>query len=271
MSAFHAAQTLQNHNPPLPFTPKAIIDRLRLRATNGADYVQLQATKALARILGLYDQTKPLAERLRDPQAEPDGARAAGRRPGSTCSAKKTSPTTMTTTPNPPTGGPPGPQAAAHSFFPAAAPAPTQPRSGPPCPTPGPLPGLEQPAVPHADPSLLRRRRTEKGPRSATISPPRSRHDRNPTMSRTSPERQRERSDWFERGRIDRPGAQRARRRVGSSQDAGAGLGDGAGERRFLRHGLTARGRRSRCPSAPPRSRRSSNWPQRTSPAAGSP
>ena len=72
MSAFHAAQTVQNHNPPLPFTPKAIIDRLRLRATNGADYVQLQATKALARILGLYDQTKPLAERLRDPQAEPD-------------------------------------------------------------------------------------------------------------------------------------------------------------------------------------------------------
>ena len=68
-----ACTIAQHHNPPLPFTPKAVIDRLRFRATNGAAYVQLQATKALARILGLYDQTKPLAERLRDPgtAAEP--------------------------------------------------------------------------------------------------------------------------------------------------------------------------------------------------------
>ena len=65
-----AVTIAQHHNPPLPFTPKAVIDRLRLRATNGADYVQLQATKALARILGLYDQTKSLAERLRDPHSE---------------------------------------------------------------------------------------------------------------------------------------------------------------------------------------------------------
>ena len=70
-----ACTIVQRHNPPLPFTPAAVIDRLRFRATNGAAYVQLQATNALARILGLYDQTKPLSERLRDPvttaEAEP--------------------------------------------------------------------------------------------------------------------------------------------------------------------------------------------------------
>lgn len=78
-----ACTIAQPHNPPLPFTPKAVIDRLRLHATNGAAYVQLQATKALARILGLYDQSKPLAERLRDPQsdAEAPALPEGGRRP----------------------------------------------------------------------------------------------------------------------------------------------------------------------------------------------
>ena len=69
MSTFQAAASL---NPPLPCTPRAVLDRLRHHATNGAAYVQLQASKALARILGLYDQTKPLSERLRDPQTEPE-------------------------------------------------------------------------------------------------------------------------------------------------------------------------------------------------------
>ena len=80
MSTFQATAQV---NPPLPFTPRAIIDRLRHHATNGAAYIQLQATKSLARILGLYDQTTPLSERLRDPQTEPEQPALAegGRRP----------------------------------------------------------------------------------------------------------------------------------------------------------------------------------------------
>ena len=45
-------------NPPLPYTKKAIIDRLRHQATNGPAYVQLGATKTLARFIGLYEDAK---------------------------------------------------------------------------------------------------------------------------------------------------------------------------------------------------------------------
>ena len=45
-------------NPPLPYTKKAIIDRLRHQATNGPAYVQLGATKTLARLIGLYEDAK---------------------------------------------------------------------------------------------------------------------------------------------------------------------------------------------------------------------
>ena len=45
-------------NPPLPYTKTAIRDHLRHHATNGPAYVQIQATKALARIIGLYDEAK---------------------------------------------------------------------------------------------------------------------------------------------------------------------------------------------------------------------
>ena len=45
-------------NPPLPYTKKAIIDHLRHQATNGPAYVQLGATKTLARFIGLYEDAK---------------------------------------------------------------------------------------------------------------------------------------------------------------------------------------------------------------------
>ena len=78
-----AATIAHSVNPPLPLTPRAIVDRFRHHATNGAAHIQLQATKALARILGLYDQTKSLTERLRDPQteAEPTALPEGGRQP----------------------------------------------------------------------------------------------------------------------------------------------------------------------------------------------
>ena len=53
-----AATIAQPHNPPLPFTKDAIINRLRHQATNGPAYVQHSATKALARLKGLYDEAR---------------------------------------------------------------------------------------------------------------------------------------------------------------------------------------------------------------------
>ena len=57
-------------NPPLPFTPRAVIDRFRFLANNAPYYVQIQATNALARILGLNDTKVPLYQRLADPLTE---------------------------------------------------------------------------------------------------------------------------------------------------------------------------------------------------------
>ena len=45
-------------NAPLPFTKEAIVGHLQHHATNGPAYVQIQATKALARMLGLFDHAK---------------------------------------------------------------------------------------------------------------------------------------------------------------------------------------------------------------------
>ena len=53
-----AATIAQPHNPPLPFTKDAIINRLRHQATNGPAYVQHSATKTLARLKGLYDEAR---------------------------------------------------------------------------------------------------------------------------------------------------------------------------------------------------------------------
>ena len=49
-------------NAPLPFTREAIVGHLQHHATNGPAYVQIQATKALARMLGLFDHAKQTAQ-----------------------------------------------------------------------------------------------------------------------------------------------------------------------------------------------------------------
>ena len=49
-------------NPPLPYTKDAIRDHLRHHATNGPAYVQIQATKALARMIGLFEDAKQAAK-----------------------------------------------------------------------------------------------------------------------------------------------------------------------------------------------------------------
>ena len=49
---------MSNPNPPLPYTRDAIIGHLQQHATNGPAYVQIQATTALARIMGLFSEAK---------------------------------------------------------------------------------------------------------------------------------------------------------------------------------------------------------------------
>ena len=58
MSALNATNAIRNTNPPLEFSKKAIREHLQFHATNGPAYVQIQATKALARMIGLYDDAK---------------------------------------------------------------------------------------------------------------------------------------------------------------------------------------------------------------------
>ena len=48
-------------NPPLPFTKDAIIGNFQIHATNGPAYVQLQATRALARLKGMYEEARLMA------------------------------------------------------------------------------------------------------------------------------------------------------------------------------------------------------------------
>ena len=50
--------TTGHFNPPLSVNKTAIINHLAHHATNGPAYVQLNATKALARLTGLYDQAR---------------------------------------------------------------------------------------------------------------------------------------------------------------------------------------------------------------------
>ncbi len=45
-------------NPPLPLRKDAILNHLAHHATNGPAYVQLGATKALARLTGLYAEAR---------------------------------------------------------------------------------------------------------------------------------------------------------------------------------------------------------------------
>ncbi|MDE2893111.1 MAG: hypothetical protein OXN86_11470 [Chloroflexota bacterium] len=48
----------QQVNPPLPLRKDAILNHLAHHATNGPAYVQLGATKALARLTGLYAEAR---------------------------------------------------------------------------------------------------------------------------------------------------------------------------------------------------------------------
>ena len=56
-------------NPPLPFTKDAIIGNFQIHATNGPAYVQLQATRALARLKGMYEEARLLAREAFKTQA----------------------------------------------------------------------------------------------------------------------------------------------------------------------------------------------------------
>ena len=58
MSTITAANTIQRSNPPLEYSKKAIREHLQHHATNGPAYVQIQATNALARMIGLYEDAK---------------------------------------------------------------------------------------------------------------------------------------------------------------------------------------------------------------------
>ncbi|MCY3921114.1 MAG: hypothetical protein OXG27_01795 [Chloroflexi bacterium] len=49
---------VQQVNPPLPLRKDAILNHLAHHATNGPAYVQLGATKALARLTGLYAEAR---------------------------------------------------------------------------------------------------------------------------------------------------------------------------------------------------------------------
>ena len=61
MSGLNAANAIQKTNPPLEFSKKAIREHLQFHATNGPAYVQIQATKALARMIGLYEDARLIA------------------------------------------------------------------------------------------------------------------------------------------------------------------------------------------------------------------
>ena len=65
MSISNQAMT-STANPPLAYTKEAIRGHLQHHATNGPAYVQIQATKALARMIGLYDEAKDAAGRTKD-------------------------------------------------------------------------------------------------------------------------------------------------------------------------------------------------------------
>ena len=54
----------QDRNPPLSLAPKAILSQLQHFATNGPQYVQFQATRSLARIVGLFDRTSDAIREL---------------------------------------------------------------------------------------------------------------------------------------------------------------------------------------------------------------
>ena len=68
--------TTPSSNPPLALNPRAILKQLQHFATNGPAYVQFQATRSLARIVGLFDRTSDAIRELgfgpSDDQTEPE-------------------------------------------------------------------------------------------------------------------------------------------------------------------------------------------------------
>ncbi|MDE2989277.1 MAG: hypothetical protein OXT70_14695 [Chloroflexota bacterium] len=57
-------RTTPSHNPPLALNPRAILSQLQHFATNGPQYVQFQATRSLARIVGLFDRASDAIREL---------------------------------------------------------------------------------------------------------------------------------------------------------------------------------------------------------------
>ncbi len=67
------ARSRPQHNPPLSLKAGAIVGRLQHFATNGPAYIQFQATRSLARIVGLFDKASDALRELglsRDNQQE---------------------------------------------------------------------------------------------------------------------------------------------------------------------------------------------------------
>ena len=63
------AKTAKTGNQPLPYTKQAIKDHLAYQATHGPAYVQFQATNAMARIMGLYEEgTLSVRQAFKDAQ-----------------------------------------------------------------------------------------------------------------------------------------------------------------------------------------------------------
>ena len=74
-AATMGAVVAPRHNPPLKLKASAIVGRLQHFATNGPAYVQFQATRSLARIIGLFDKASDALRELglsRDNQQEPE-------------------------------------------------------------------------------------------------------------------------------------------------------------------------------------------------------
>ena len=73
-AATMGAVVAPRHNPPLKLKASAIVGRLQHFATNGPAYIQFQATRSLARIVGLFDKASDALRELglsRDNQQEP--------------------------------------------------------------------------------------------------------------------------------------------------------------------------------------------------------
>ena len=58
------ARSRPQHNPRLPLKAGAIVKRLQHFATNGPAYIQFQATRSLARIVGLFDKASDALREL---------------------------------------------------------------------------------------------------------------------------------------------------------------------------------------------------------------